>query len=243
MNLVDFIAEHLPDDYSFKITKELSFEFEDGYDNAILKTQQGKQYRKGVIMPVFLTITSKDTTNAIKIWSDWVKEVSDKDYQEGTSNFYMIFQTPSVAQVFDELKTNYYSTVSIIGTIVVTENVMDIKSLKIDDDEITVNDWAFKLTSTPDSEQPVAEDEGYINTSEITASVLTMQVTTFNEDYANIRQKLTNMRKNSKNPNDMFHVKITWADDSYEEYDMKCTSQAFQKSRGAILSVTLDFAK
>jgi len=243
MNLVDFIAEHLPDDYSFKITKELSFEFEDNCDNAILKTQQGKQYQKGVIMPVFLTIITKDTNTTVDIWNAWVKEVSDKDYQEGTNNFYMIFQTPSVSQVFDEHSANFYSTISIIGTVVVTENVMDIKKLEIDGDEITVNDWTYKMTNTIDSEQPVDGSDDFINTSEVTASIINMQVTTFNEDYATIRQKLTNMRKNIVSPNSTFHIKVTWSDDSYEEHDMKCTSQAFQKTRGSILLVTLDFAK
>jgi len=132
MDLVDFIAENLPSTYSFKTTRELSFVFDKDVDNIVLKVQQGNRYLKGVIMPVTILISTKDTTNAMSVWNEWVVSVSDKDVLEGTSNYYMIFQTPTVTQVFDEVSNNYYSTITIYGTIVETDGLYDISKITID---------------------------------------------------------------------------------------------------------------
>jgi len=245
MDFIEFIAENLPNDYTFKTTSELSFNFEKDVDNILVKMQQGNRYLKGVIIPVTIIVTTKNISKSLSTWNEWVVSVSDKDVLEGTSNYYMIFQTPTVSQVFDEVSDNYYSTITIFGTIVETDELIDIKSLKIDGVEMTVNTLTYQLTNTPDSEQPTNINSGddYINTSSIQSSVLSLRVTTFMEDYDSLRTKLFNVRKSLESPDNSFEICITWSNDETETITMKNTSQSFQKNRGAVSLLTLDFVK
>lgn len=240
MNLVEFISQNLPVDYSFNITENLSYKFDKNVDNLVLKVQQGNRYQRGVIMPLSIIITSKDPQRAMTIWNEWVLTVSDRDYLEGTFNYYMIYQTPSITQVFDEISNNYYSVITVFGTIVETNNVLDIKKLEIDGVEIIINEGTYQLSSSPNSEQP--SDSAYLNTSNIISSVLSLNVTTFLDDLGTLGLKFKGMRKNTTNPNSTFDVKITFTDDSIEQTNMRCTLQSIQKSRGSITTLTLNFA-
>lgn len=245
MDLIEFISNNLPEGYSFNLKKELSYNFDGDLDNVILKVQEGNHYQNGIIYPITLIIVSKNVNNSLQIWNEFVASVSDQNFPEGTSNYYMIFQTPSVSQVFDENKNNYYSTITVFGTVVFTTGILDIKKVEIDGVEISINSFTYQLENIVDSEQRLnlESSEDFLNKTEIKASVLSLNIITFLKDYQNFSLKLMNMRKNQLSPNEFFTIKITYIDDSVEENEMKLIHQAIQKNRGAIPTFNLYFSK
>lgn len=243
MNLVNFLRENLQEGYDFKLTKELNFNFDKGKDNVVIRIAQGDQYQKGVVQPMTILITTKDVNKSKDIWSDFVKATSDRDYQEGTENYYMMLQTPYVSQLFDEISNNYYHTITVFGTIVITKGIDDIKKITIDDVEIELNEANLQMTGNPSTHQLSTDPR--INKSTINSAMLTLNIVTFNSDYGSLTTKLKNMRKKIVSPNQDFSIKIWYSGDQLqpsEKHTMKLVTQNIAKTRGAISLLTLSFA-
>lgn len=242
MNLEEFLKEKLNDNYDFKLTKELNYNFEENKDNVVLRISQGEQYKKGVVQPLTILVTSKNINKSKDIWNNFVKETSDRDYQEGTENYYMLFQTPYVSQLFDEVSNNYYHVMTIFGTIVITEGIDDIKKIEIDGVEVEMNDVNLQLTGNPSTSQESTDPR--LNRSTINSAVLTLNIVTFNADYGTLTTKLKNIRKKLISQNENFSVKIWYSGDTVqasESHTMKLVTQNIAKSRGAISLLTLSF--
>lgn len=241
MDFLEFLKENLPDKYNFKLTSELSYVFEKEKDNVIIKIAQGDQYAKGVVQPLSILITTKNVNKTEKIWSNFVKKVSDRDYPDGMNNVYMMFQTPYVSQMFDEVSNNFYHTITVFGTLVLTEGILDIKEIKIDDVKVDLNEVVYQLVNNPSSEQ--LSEDGWLNETEIQNTIITLQIVTFSADYGSLSTKFKRQRKGQASPNENFNIKIKFVDGDVEEHTMKLTSQSFTKTRGAISLLSLNFSR
>lgn len=242
MDFVAFIREYLPEGYDIKITDEVSFDYNPEIDNVIIRKNQGNQYTRGVVVPISIMITTKNVSNAFDIWKNWVMDVSDKDYNEesSTENYYMMFMTPSVVQLFDEISNNYYQVLTIIGTIVVTYGVLDIKKLEIDNQEVDINELSYQLVNQPDISQTITG--GNLSVTTIENSVLSFTLNTFLTNEGNLGLKLLNMRKGIISGDTSFSIKFTYNNGDVENIDMKLTSQNIVKTRGSITLLSLAFA-
>lgn len=240
MDFVEFIKENISNKYKFNLSDELSYVFEKDKDNIVIRISQGDQYRKGVIHPITIFITTKNANKTFAVWSQFVKDISDKDYLDGTENYYMLFQTPYVSQTFDEIKNNYYHTVTVFGTIVVTKGILDIKKATIDGVEVDINEMSFQLVNQPSLSHTVAG--GNLSKTTIETSVLTFNINTFLANYGSLSLKLKKMRKGEISGDTAFTVVFTFVDESIETYLMKLTTQSIVKTRGAISLLSLAFA-
>lgn len=241
MDLISFIKNYLPSDYDLRLTNELSFSFDRTMDNVIVRIQQGNRYKRGVVMPLTIMVTSKDINRASSVWNQFVKTVSDNDYIEGTSNYYMLFMIPTVTQVFDEISNNYYSVLSIMGTIVETDASNDISKIEIKNtlgvyEELELISGSVSYVSTPKTEQ---EANGYMMKTNIQGSVLSANIVTHIDDN-DFFTRLRLMRQGGNN-NQTFETRITWLNGDIENYNFKLTRQAFLKNRGELSSLTIDF--
>lgn len=241
MNLLEFLSDNLPSDYEFKLTNEVSYVFDKDKDNIIIRLAQGDRYARGVVQPLTMLVTTKNVNRSLEIWNNFVKAVSDKDYPDGTENVYMMFQTPYTSQLFDEVSNNFYHTVTIFGTLVLTEGVLDIKSVEIDGIKLEVNTAVYQLINNPSSEQ--LSVNGWLNETEIQNTVITLQLVTFLLDYGSLSTKLKRQRKGQASPNADFNIKIEFVDGDVEEHTMKLTTQSISKTRGAMSLLSLNFTR
>lgn len=241
MDFIQFIKDNLTEGYDFKIAQDLSFNFDDKRDNVILRLQQGNRYKKGVVIPITILVTSDDVETMRKVWTDWVNAVSDENYIEGTDNYYMVFMSPSIVQTFDELSNNFYSVLTIMGTIVETNNTNDIKKFEVSWDdtfiELDIIQIGLSLVYTQLTEQK--KNETMMKTSNI-GSVLSLSLTTYidDNDFFNM---LRSMRNGVSNVG--FVCRLTWNNGDIETHSMQITRQGFVKSRGELSVVTIDFTK
>lgn len=242
MDLIQFIKENLPADYQFQITQDLSFRFDKNSDNVVLKIQQGNRYKRGVIMPITINITSKDVSNSRQLWEQFVKNVSDENYLEGQINYYMLFMTPSIIQVFDEISNNYYSVINIMGTIVETDSVNDVIKMEVkigssDYINLEIITLPISWTSTFSTEQ-----YGVSNTmhSYAMSSVASFSVSTYIEDNL-FFNTLFRMRQGNVSNDTIFNVRLTWQNGDIESYNARVSRQAFLKNRGELSVMTIDF--
>lgn len=242
MDFIEFMKEHLPNGYKTTFHSELSFIFDDEIDNVVIRLNEGNRYQRGVVIPLTIFITTKNINQAKNIWSNWVASVSDKDYnsESAEENYYMMFQTPTVIQMFDEISNNYYQVLSIYGTIVETYGILDIKKLEIDGIEVDINEMSYQLVNQPDISQTI--DDSFSETT-IQNSVLSFNVTTFLADYGALSSKLKNMRKGIISSDTGFAVKFTFNDGDTEQNTMKLITQSIVKSRGSISLLSLSFSR
>lgn len=239
---LEFLQDTIDSDYNAVVHQELSFVFDEDKDNIVVKVNQGNRYKRGVVLPISIIVTSKNINNAMIVWNNWVASISDKDYLEGTENYYKMFQTPYVVQVFDEVSNNYYHALSIFGTIVKTEGIDDIVKITIDDVEVELNEVSFQQVGNVSTHQ--ASGDARQNKTTINSSVLTLQITTFNADYGTLSAKLKNIRTKIISPDAPFTVAIWRVGEQTagETHTMKLTTQNIVKSRGAMSLLTLNFA-
>lgn len=245
MNIVDFIKDNLKEidhQYNYKISEELNFNFQAEKDNIVVRLQQGNRYQRGVVIPISILVTSKNVLKMKAIWNEWVLKVSDETYIEGTDSYYMIYMTPAVTQVFDEISNNYYSVISILGTIVETNNSNDITKFEIktngnDWQSLSVNDFVIGYNSGVNSEQEAGTE---INTSKIINTVVNFTLTTYIE-VGDLFTKLRQMRLGTLTNNTTFQIRVTWVDGITEEYFVKNSSHTIRKAKGEITTINLIF--
>lgn len=241
MDFIQFIKDNLAEGYDFKIAQDLSFNFDDKRDNVILRLQQGNRYKKGVVIPITILVTSDDVETMRQVWTDWVNAVSDENYIEGTDNYYMVFMSPSIVQTFDEVSNNFYSVLTIMGTIVETNNTNDIKKFEVSWGstfiELDIINIGLSLVYTQLTEQK--KNETMMKTSNI-GSVLSLSLTTYidDNDFFNM---LRSMRNGVSNVD--FVCRLTWNNGDIETHSMQLTRQGFVKTRGELSVVTIDFTK
>lgn len=247
MDFLEFIKNHLQiinPQYVYKINSELNFKFESDKDNVIVRLQQGNRYKKGVVLPITILVTSKDLNNAMQVWSQLVLEVSDKNYIEGTDNYYMLFMTPSVNQMFDEVTNNYYSVISIMGTIVETNETNDIVKVEVRRgsnpfEEVELIGSTLTTTLTVDTEQTSGlEILRSLSTGTVIAGSLDIYPVSgqFLSDLRNMRTGiLTNQTR--------FDFKFTWQDGIWEIHNCLVTSQGFVKRRGELSTMQIQFSR
>ena len=68
MDIIRFIKDEINSinaDYKFKINSELNYNFEKDKDNVVLRLQQGNRYKKGVIIPISILVTSEDRKSVV----------------------------------------------------------------------------------------------------------------------------------------------------------------------------------
>lgn len=241
MDFIQFIKDNLAEGYDFKIAQDLSFNFDDKRDNVIIRLQQGNRYKKGVVIPITILVTSDDVETMRKVWTEWVNAVSDENYIEGTDNYYMLFMSPSIVQTFDEISNNFYSVLTIMGTIVETNDSNDISKIEIKNtlgeyEELELVSGSVSYVSTPKTEQ---EANGYMMKTNIQGSVLSVNIVTYIDDN-DFFTRLRLMRQGGNN-NQTFETRITWVNGDIENYNFKLTRQAFLKNRGELSSLTIDF--
>lgn len=241
MDLMEFLRENLNESYDFKLTSDLSFVFEKEKDNITIRLSQGDRYVRGVIQPVTISIVTKNVSETVKVWSDFVKKTSDRNYPDGQDNYYIMFQTPYVSQVFDEVSNDFYHTVVVFGTIVVTEGILDIEKIKIDGVDIELNEAVYQLVNNPSSEQ--LSEDGWLNVTEIQNTIITLQLVTFLVDYGVLGTKLRRQRRGQLSPNVDFSIEITFVDGDVENHTMKLISQSISKTRGAMSLLSLNFSR
>lgn len=246
MDIIRFIKDKINDinaDYEFKINSELNYNFEKGKDNVVLRLQQGNRYKKGVVIPISILITSEDILEAFNVWSAFVSVTSDQSYVEGVDSYYFMLMTPTLQQFFDEIGNNYQGVVSVMGTIVQTSNTDDIKKIEINKDdfdepvEIDVIDSAFSFTNVIDQ----AQVNTNLNSADASGAVLTLIIDTY-IDVNEFFNTLFLMRRGTV-PNDaVFNLTITWISGQVETFDAIITNHSFTKSRGALSKTRLEFA-
>lgn len=236
MNYLNYIKALFPD---YQVTDELNFEY-GGKTAIVIKYLTGSNYRESIIQPIQLSIYTTDVATVKSAFDVWTKQYNNTNYLDGFDYVQQFYSTPMVLSTFSPLQDNYTSQILVSGTLIISENVSQIKTVEIDGHVYETADRHLHYVTTPDT-QP--KDGVSLNETYIKSAFVKFTCSKVNKGDV-LGQKLRNMRLGNLNKNTTFTIKLTFTDnDTVEQYTMRLDSQTLNDVNSALPTLSLSFVK
>lgn len=234
MSYLNYIKGLFPD---YQVTDELNFEYL-GRNAIVIKYLNGSNYRESIVQPIQLVIYTTDVSTARAALDVWTKQYNNTDYLDGFDYVKQFYSTPMVLGTFSAIQDNYTSQILVSGTLMISENISQIKKVVIDGHEYETAERRLHYITIPDTQR----QEG----SEISGSYIKQSIMKFTCSKVNkgdvLGQKLRNMRLGEISKNTTFVIKLTFSDnDTVEEYTMRLDSQTLDDINSALPTIALSF--
>lgn len=153
--------------------------------------------------------------------------------------FYPLFTTPTPMEKDVAIGSNFYTRFVIFGKITVFNEVSDIRKLEIDGEQIdflTISlPYNVQFSSVKRSGQELNGSVKEIASTQLTFSTVPQSSKFFFSKIKRIRQGLLSGQT-------AFAIKLTFTDETIEEYTMICTTSILNSGRGLVPSTNFTFA-
>ena len=240
MKYIDFLKEQLPKEWV--ITEELNINW-NGVDTiAILKMQTGTNYEDSKVQPFQLVVLTADVLNAKAELEAFITVNQNKffisDFVDYCKQYYY---TPIVPTVATPTGNQLTSQVILTGTLIISQNVSDIKECFIDNEKVRITTSAINYSTQ--GEAHVYPNKNKTALAETTAkgSALNIQLTFINKN-SNICNKFRMLRLGKLPINTQFKLKIVYTDNEFiEEYTCIASSVSMNTENGALPVITAVF--
>lgn len=234
MSYLNYIKGLFPD---YQITDELNFEYS-GRTSIVIKYLNGSNYRESTIQPIQLTIYTTDVPTVKTALDVWTKQYNNTDYLDGFDYVKQFYSTPMVLSTFNTLQDNYTSQILISGTLIISENVSQIKKVVIDGNEYETAERNLHYITVVDTQRQEGEE---ISKTYIKSSMVKFTCSKVNKGDV-LGQKLRNIRRGNLAKNTTFSIQLTFTDnDTVESYTMRLDSQTLNDLNSALPTITLSF--
>lgn len=223
------------------VTDELDYQRHTDEHVVIIKELTGSIYRDATIKPIQIEVHTDNVVDTKALLETFAKAYNNTDYTEDLDYIKQYYSTPMVINNFNMSGANYSSTILLSGTLVISGNVSDIKTVLIDGEFYETTNRVITYTTVPDS-QPVSMD-GYTNTTQIRAAVLRVSFNLVSRADT-LTQKIRNIRRGNLPINTNFTVKLIHTDnEDYETYTMKLSSNTLNSDNTSLPIIAVEFIK
>ena len=234
MSYLNYIKGLFPD---YQVTDELNFEY-GGRHAIVIKYLNGSNYRESTIQPIQLTIYTTDVPTVKTALDVWTKQYNNTDYLDGFDYVKQFYSTPMVLSTFNTLQDNYTSQILISGTLIISENVSQIKKVVIDGNEYETAERNLHYITVVDTQRQEGEE---ISKTYIKSAMVKFTCSKVNKGDV-LGQKLRNIRRGNLAKNTTFSIQLTFTDnDTVESYTMRLDSQTLNDLNSALPTITLSF--
>lgn len=239
MSYLNYIASALT---WAEVTQELNY----NYDSAvkpvvIIKDLQGNNYRDTVIRTVQLECFTSDVNRDKALLETFARTYNNTDYTEDFDFVKQYYSTPIVLTNFSMTGNDYSSRIILSGTLIISSNVSDIKSVLIDGELYETSARVLNYITAPDNQ--ASNMSGLINITEIRAGMLKFTCSLVSKSDT-ITHKLRNIRKGLLPINTAFVIKLIHLDNLDEEtHTMKMDSHTINSNNSALPVLTISFSK
>jgi hypothetical protein len=150
------------------------------------------------------------------------------------------YSTPMVVSNFGQIGNNYSSQIIVNGTLIISENISDIKQVLIDGYIVETTTRALSYVGNVDN---VRINGAYLNVSNITESNLKLTFTILGKATP-LWTKLRRIRTGLLDIDTAFAVVLTYTDnDTTESYAMKLDSMVINSENQALPSLSISLIK
>lgn len=222
-----------------EVTNDLAYDVPDK-TVVVVKYLSGSNFRESVIQPIQISVYTDDVATTKAQLELFTKAYSNTSYLDGFSYVQQVYSTPFVLVNFDTVGTNFKSHIVISGTLVISENVSEIKRVYIDGIEYETASRALAYIAEVDN-QRIGTDT--LNTTQVSRASVRFTCSMVNKG-SELGMKLRQLRTGALAINTTFTVKLIFSDNDTEEiYTMKLDSNNINSENQSLPNSTLSFIK
>ena len=231
MNYKDYIKnaiQELTDDYVINVVDEVNFNYnpDDKEILVVIKQLSGSVTGNVRANPIQLNIfTSADEVNdTMEIFNNFVAKYSNTHTMLGLDYYKQDYFTPIDMNNFMQVGNTQRAEILITGSLVITNSISDIKSVKINNKEINYTSVNFTYSTSVNTSKPSGKK--LQQTMIENANLLITLVSYANIDVFNTMISLHKL--GIKGPNDIYTLQFEYTDDTTQEY--KCIIYSFNEN-------------
>lgn len=225
---------------SYEILEEVNIDFDISKTTILIKNLAGLSYRDSVIQPIQLIAHTTDPRGTLEVMQNFARNYTHVSFVQDFDYIAQTYATPYVLESFREMGVNHVSQVILSGTLVISSNIVDIKRVLIDDEEIETTTRPLTYVAYPDNQKRA---DSNINTTVVRNAALKFTITGVNKltDFTN---KLRFIRQGVLSEDTVFNIKIYHTDNDYlEEYEMRMVSHVVNSENSVLPILTVEFMK
>lgn len=240
MNYLNYIQSIFED---YQVTDELNYQY-NGEGNAIvIKYLNGTNFKESTIQPIQLSVYTGDLVQAREDLNAFTSTYNNAPFYEGEDYIQQIYGTPMLLTPFDKSGNNYTHNFIIQGTLLISKNVSDIKSVKIDNVEYETTSRVVSYITQLDNQR--------VSNSRINKSNITYASVKFNCDMINkndsigtLYTKISAIRTGNLSIDTSFTIQLIYSNNNLTEtYTMKLDNAVLNSTNQSLPILSLSFSQ
>ena len=242
MKLINHLAEQLPKDWV--LTEELNINWDGETTIGILKMQTGTKYQDSLVQPFQLIVMTDNVIDAKAELESFITKNQNQFFISDFVNYCkQYYYTPVIPAVATPTGNVLTSQIILTGTLIVSQNVSDIKAAYIDGELIKITTSAINFSSQGEGHVYPLRNTTALAETKQKASAVSFQFTFINKNNS-FGEKLRLLRQGELSINTLFDLKLVFTDnDSEEEYKCVISSYAINSENGTLPIATVVFTK
>ena len=225
---------------SYTVSEEANFNYTGGTILIVKYLGGGQNYVDSVIQPVQIVAHTDDVKTTLSALATFAQTNSGTFLIEDNEYIRQLYSTPVVLSTFNPGHQNYASQVILNGTLIISDNIADIKTVKIDDFEYFTTKRDLVYQTLQDTQVNAAD---YIADTDIKGAMLQFIVSMENKNN-DICNKVSRIRQGQLDSNTEFDIDLTFSNnDTVETYPMKLHSATISSDTALSPIITMTFIK
>lgn len=220
--------QELTTEYKITVVDEVDFNYspEEKEIEVVIKSLSGSVTGNIKFMPIQFNVFSSanEVSETKKILDSFVVKYSNTHTMIGLDYYKQDYSTPIDMTNFNHIGATQRAEMLITGTLLITNSISDIKSVKINNKEINYTDINFSYSTSPNTSK--RSGQHLQETMIENANLLITVITHVNIDAFNTMISLHKL--GIKSPNDKYTLTFEYTDDRVEEY--KCRIYSFSEN-------------
>lgn len=238
MNYRDYLASLLT---WATVTTDVDYRRQEDEHVVIIKEIMGNNYRDTVVKSILLEVHTTDVVATKSLLETFSATYNDTSYTDDFDYVRQFYNTPMVLTNFQFSGENYSSIINVSGTLIISSNISDIKTVLIDGESYETYKRMITFSSVIDNQAP--DMTGYINESEVRNGVLKASFNLISRGDS-ITHKLRSIRRGELPINTTFSIGLIYTDnDDVENYTMRCESHTVDSNNSSLPVLTISFIK
>jgi hypothetical protein len=240
MNYLNYIQNIFTD---YEVTDELNYQY-NGQGNAIvIKYLNGSNFRDSLIQPVQLSVYTTDLVTVREELNTFTSTYNNSPFFEQQEYIQQIYSTPMLLTPFDKSGNNYTHNLIIQATLLISKNVSDIKTVKIDNVEYETTSRMISYITQIDN-QRISNNR--INISNVSYASVKFNCEMINKSdvLGTLYTKISSIRRGILSINTSFTIQLIYNSNSLTEtYTMKLDSAVLNSSNQSLPTLSLSFTQ
>lgn len=224
----------------YVITDEINYQYNGEGNAVIIKYLSGTNYRDSKIQPIQLAIYTSDIVATKQTLDTFTNQLNNSPFYDNTDYIQQIYTTPMLLTPFDPAGTNYIHQFIISATLLISNNVSEIKQVFIDGVEYETTQRTLAYVGQVDNQRVSSSN---LNTSNVTYGSLQFNCQMINKNNT-LSNKIRLLRTNQLDIDTSFAIKFVFSDNDLEEnYTMKLNNVTINSENQSLPILALSFVK